>query len=79
MTTTTYIDCARCTAKPSACSDCVISVLLGMSTETEVSLELDTAEQAALAALASSGLIPHLRLVAPPPATSALHLLEDCG
>jgi hypothetical protein len=56
-----------------ACADCVVSVLLGAPTAaTDVRPELDRAEQAALAVLAGSGLVPPLRLVPPaPPALPA--------
>ncbi len=55
-----HVDCATCRARGPACSDCVISVLLGPAT-TEV--ELGTDEVEALDALAESGLVPPLRLV----------------
>lgn len=54
------IDCNTCQAKPAACGDCVMSVLLEadpMGTEID-----DTAAQA-LGALADGGLVPPLRLV----------------
>lgn len=55
-----HVDCATCQARGPACGDCVISVLLG-PIGSEV--ELDDQEQAALAAMADSGLLPPLRLV----------------
>lgn len=55
-----HIDCAGCQVKGSACTNCVISVLLGPMPEE---LQLDSAEQAALATMADSGLLPPLRLV----------------
>jgi hypothetical protein len=55
-----HVDCDRCAARGPACRDCVITVLLGPVEET---VDLDTDEQAALAALADSGLVPPLRLV----------------
>lgn len=55
-----HVDCATCRARGPACGDCVISVLLG-PIGSEV--ELDDQEQAALAAMAGSGLLPPLRLV----------------
>lgn len=58
------VDCASCSAPPAACGDCVISVLLGAPGPRAASVELAADEQAALATLASSGLVPPLRLVA---------------
>ena len=55
------IDCDSCTARGPACGDCVVTVLLGAPPE---GVELDEAEQRAIEALAESGLIPPLRLVA---------------
>ncbi len=57
-----HVDCGNCRARGPACADCVISVLLGPISEEVL---LDGPEQAALAALASSGLVPPLRLVRP--------------
>jgi predicted small lipoprotein YifL len=81
------IDCDACAVRGPACSDCVVSVLLGgpPASGHEHSarvpgadragspepVELDGAEQAALAVLAGCGLVPPLRLVPlaePPPA-----------
>jgi len=75
------IDCATCLAPEHACSDCVVTVLLGtIGTATTDStarpagdraalpltgaVELDDAEQRALAQLSAAGLVPPLRLVA---------------
>ncbi|MGH3414482.1 MAG: hypothetical protein ACRDPH_15510 [Marmoricola sp.] len=55
------IDCDTCLVRGLACHDCVVSALLGPPPE----LSLDTDEQAALAVLADSGLVPPLRLVTP--------------
>ncbi|MCE1174679.1 MAG: hypothetical protein LWW77_08755 [Propionibacteriales bacterium] len=55
-----HVDCATCRARGPACGDCVISVLLG---PIGGEVELDDQEQAALAAMATSGLLPPLRLV----------------
>ncbi len=55
-----HVDCEACVARGPACQDCVISVLLGAPGE---GVDLDAAEQAALSALAGSGLVPPLRLV----------------
>ncbi len=65
------IDCDTCAVRGPACGDCVVTVLLGAppvlgtaSPPDEVDLvDLDTAEQAAIAVLAGSGLVPPLRLV----------------
>jgi hypothetical protein len=54
------IDCDSCAARDLACGDCVVNVLLGPRSS---GIELDSAEQDALGALASGGLLPPLRLV----------------
>lgn len=54
------IDCDGCGVRGAACGDCVVTVLLGAPPS---GVELDTEEQAALAALAAGGLVPPLRLV----------------
>jgi hypothetical protein len=54
------IDCDRCQARGPACADCVVTVLLEIPA-TGVAEE----EQAAIAALAGSGLVPPLRLMLP--------------
>jgi hypothetical protein len=54
------IDCDTCAVRDVHCGDCVMTVLLG---GRDGSVELDSAEQAALGALASGGLLPPLRLV----------------
>ncbi|HPU14109.1 MAG TPA: hypothetical protein PLQ19_09980 [Aeromicrobium sp.] len=60
------VDCDTCLVRCAAvCADCVVSVLLGPPPER---LEFDPHEQAALTALAGTGLIPPLRLVASVPA-----------
>jgi hypothetical protein len=66
------IDCDSCAARDIACGDCVVAVLLGPRAGA---VELDSAEQDALGAFASGGLLPPLRLVptrpldgSPPPA-----------
>ncbi|MGH8776441.1 MAG: hypothetical protein ACRDWI_15175 [Jiangellaceae bacterium] len=56
------IDCDRCEVRGLACSDCVVSVLLGAPAEGP---ELDRAEQDAIDVLAQAGLVPPLRLVVP--------------
>ena len=55
-----HVDCGTCRARGPACADCVVSVLLG---PVETELVLDDQEQAALRAMADSGLLPPLRLV----------------
>lgn len=55
-----HVDCDSCRARGPTCADCVITVLLGPPSEA---VDLDADEQAALAALADSGLVPPLRLV----------------
>ena len=60
-----HVDCDTCIARGAACNDCVVSVLLGTSggSVTAGVLDLDRDEQAALEALADSGLVPPLRLI----------------
>jgi predicted small lipoprotein YifL len=66
------IDCDACAVRGPACSDCVVSVLLGgppvegdlpARADGPAPVELDGAERAALAVLAGCGLVPPLRLV----------------
>ena len=57
------IDCDECLMRDIACSDCVVSLLLGPP-ET---LVLEADEERALSALAEGGLVPPLRLVTPVP------------
>ncbi len=54
---TLIIDCDRCSVRGLACTDCVVSVLLGPPGV------LDQDAQTAIAVLAGSGLVPPLRLV----------------
>ncbi len=56
------IDCDACTMRGLACSDCVVTVLLG--TDSQHRAELDTDERQAIGVLAEAGLVPPLRLVA---------------
>ena len=57
----TRIDCDSCAVRgPSACGDCVVSVLLGGPPQ-EVPVDPD--ERRALEVLAESGLVPPLRMV----------------
>jgi hypothetical protein len=57
------IDCDSCTMRGLACSDCVVTVLLGIDPQHRA--ELDTDERQAIGVLAEAGLVPPLRLVAP--------------
>jgi hypothetical protein len=57
------IDCDSCLVRsPSACGDCVVTVLLGAPPE---GVHLDEQEVQALDELARGGLVPPLRLVTP--------------
>ena len=71
------IDCDTCTARATACADCVVTFLtipvrasvpapppadLAAGTAAGA-VELDAAEQHAIGVLAASGLVPPLRLV----------------
>lgn len=56
------IDCNRCVARDLACADCVVSTLLGAPPGP---LDLDDDEREAIDVLASSRLVPPLRLVLP--------------
>ena len=53
------IDCDRCVMRDLACSDCVVTVLLGPPPESG----FDEEERRALGVLADSGLVPPLRMV----------------
>lgn len=53
------LDCDGCEVRGLACGDCVVSVLLG---GPPADTTLDDTDQAALAVLADSGLVPPLRL-----------------
>lgn len=54
------IDCDSCDARGRACSDCVVTVLLG---GPPAGVSVDPEEWAALDALTAAGLVPPLRLV----------------
>jgi hypothetical protein len=81
---TLHVDCDSCSARGPACTDCVVTVLLGIPGPR---VDLDGDEQQALSALAGSGLVPPLRLVArtrpvlsvPPPGPADWEGLEDRG
>jgi hypothetical protein len=55
------IDCDTCTVRGDACSDCVVTFLT-IPVRARTTVELDAAEQDAIAVLAGSGLVPPLRL-----------------
>ncbi|MFT4164632.1 MAG: hypothetical protein QM650_05270 [Microlunatus sp.] len=55
-----HVDCDDCVARGPACSDCVVTVLLGSPRH---GVDLDADEQQALAELARAGLVPPLRLL----------------
>jgi hypothetical protein len=55
------IDCDTCLVRGQACTDCVVTVLLGPPPETG----FDEEDQRALEVLAESGLVPRLRMVQP--------------
>jgi hypothetical protein len=70
------VDCGECVVRGDACSDCVVSVLLGVPGMPSAPsggpsdapfaarrLRLEQDERAAMDVLAESGLIPRLRLV----------------
>jgi len=62
------IDCDTCAVRGLACPDCVVTVLLGAPPAAAGDgVELDGPEQAAIAMLAGSGLVPPLRLRPVPP------------
>lgn len=58
------IDCDRCDARPTACADCVIGVLLGAPDDAGGPVRLEAPERRALDVLAEQGMVPRLRLVA---------------
>lgn len=61
MSDSVVVDCDRCLVKsPSACGDCVVTVLLG---SPPAGIEIDAEEMKALGTLSDSGLVPPLRLV----------------
>ena len=62
------IDCDSCVVRGLACSDCVVSVLLGPPDEAVADATADVLSDDELHAfdvLASSGLVPPLRMVSP--------------
>jgi len=52
------VDCHGCTARPTACGDCVVTYLLGSAPQ---GVELDSDQQVALENLAHAGLVPALK------------------
>ena len=81
---TLHVDCDSCSARGPACTDCVVTVLLGLPGPR---VDLNDDEQQALSALAGSGLVPPLRLVprsrpvrsVPSPAPAPWEGLDDPG
>jgi hypothetical protein len=65
------IECATCMVRDLACHDCVVSVLLGFPGAEDEPADLQMEERAALAVLASSGLVPPLRLLPSEPLGAA--------
>jgi hypothetical protein len=63
------LDCDTCSARGPACTDCVVTVLLGAPPAWDVD------ETRALGVLADSGLVPPLRLV--PGASSGAAVSDD--
>ncbi|WP_040161780.1 hypothetical protein [Nigerium massiliense] len=59
---TMIVDCGRCEVRGAACSDCVISVLLGVPGESGAP-ELTGEEQRVLQLFAGTGMLPPLRHV----------------
>lgn len=57
------IDCDNCEVRGLACSDCVVTVLLGSTPDEVQHVEVDADEQRAIEVLADAGMIPPLRLV----------------
>ncbi|MGJ6981008.1 hypothetical protein ACSDQ9_10860 [Aestuariimicrobium soli] len=59
------VDCSTCQVRGVGCADCVMTVLFEPAETGHHHFDAD--EQAAVAALAGSGLVPPLRLVRPGP------------
>lgn len=65
------IDCGTCTVRGAACSDCVVSVLLGVPDvpagreAPPGGVDLDVEQAQALGVLAEAGMVPRLRMVPP--------------
>ena len=55
-----HVDCADCAVRGPACSECIVTVLLGSS---PCGVAWDDTERAAVDVLSRSGLVPPLRLV----------------
>ena len=55
------IDCGTCLVRGPACGDCMVTAIIGHPGAGPV--EFDGPQQAALSALAASGMVPPLRLV----------------
>ncbi|WP_169732956.1 hypothetical protein [Haloechinothrix halophila] len=74
-TSAVLIDCDQCVVRPSACSDCVVSVLLGAPPR----VEWDETERRAIDALTDGGMLPRLRLVESPDAESGPDTMAVAG
>ena len=59
------IDCGTCSVRGAACADCVVTFLTipVRAASPPAAVDLDAAEQQAIDVLASSGLVPPLRMV----------------
>jgi hypothetical protein len=75
------IDCDACAVRGPACGDCVVTVLLGAPPVRRsgdgAGIDLDGNEQAAIAVLAGSGLVPPLRLVPATPDGEHIHAAQN--
>lgn len=62
---TMLIDCGTCSVRGAACADCVVTFLTipVRAASPPATVDLDAAEQQAIDVLASSGLVPPLRMV----------------
>jgi hypothetical protein len=70
------VDCDRCAVRGDACTDCVITVLLGAPPG---GVRLDATERRAIDALADAGMVPQLRLVPAMPEPTANGTPEVAG
>lgn len=59
------VDCGTCTVRGASCQDCVVTYFIASSAldqPHEETVQLDVHERAALKVLASSGMVPPLRM-----------------
>jgi len=70
------VDCDRCAVRGDACTDCVITVLLG---SPPGGVRLDATERRAIDALADAGMVPQLRLVPAGPRAASHAATEVAG